>query len=274
MVGHVRLVSRLLASSASEKHQVRLAATASDTALLAAWLAEDSWDLGAVQGHFQEARTYAERSQDNDLQAFVACTMSEWAARGTGRGAEAVRLVQQAKSLLPRNASTTAHTYIAAREATAYATAHDEPAMSSALIRAEKSLDKTDGPGEATWPWIFPMNHHHEITRFKGFAALNLKLPGMAVPALTDGLEQLGPVPTKRRAYTMSKLAEAHCQTGDVEQACDLGARAFTIGSQLGDTESLIALRNVRVQLMPVETTQAVRAFDDRVLSTLLTLPR
>jgi hypothetical protein len=46
------------------------------------------------------------------------------------------------------------------------------------------------------------------------------------------------------------------------------------MATQLGDIEGLMALRNVRVQLMPVETTQAVRAFDDRVLSTLLTLPR
>jgi hypothetical protein len=274
VLGHLRLVSRLLTSATSEKDQTRLAAAASDTALLAAWLAEDSWDLVAVQQHFHEARTYAEQSQDTELQAFVACTMSEWAARGTGSGAEAVSLVRQARRLLPRNASTAAHTYIAAREVTAYATAQDEPAMSSALIRAEKSLEKTDGPSEATWPWIIPMNHQHELTRYRGFAALSLKLPAMAVPALTDGLEQLGPTPTKRHAYTMSKLAEAHCQTGDIEQACDLGARAFTIGSQLGDTESLIALRNVRVQLMPVETMQAVRAFDDRVLSTLLTLPR
>jgi len=72
VLGHLRLVSRLLTSASSEKDQARLAAAAGDTALLAAWLAEDSWDLGAVQGHFQEARTYAERSQDNDLQAFVA----------------------------------------------------------------------------------------------------------------------------------------------------------------------------------------------------------
>jgi len=125
----------------------------------------------------------------------------------------------------------------------------------------------------ATWPWIFPMNHHHEITRFKGFAALNLKLPAMALPALTDGLEQLGPVPTKRRAYTMSKLAEAHCQTGDVEQACDLGTQAFVIGSQLEDPWSLMAVRDLRVQLMPMEATPAVRAFDERVASTLLALP-
>jgi hypothetical protein len=72
----------------------------------------------------------------------------------------------------------------------------------------------------------------------------------------------------------LGKLAEAYCQSGDVDRACDLGADAFTLATQFGDTESLIGLRNVRVQLMPVETTPAVRAFDDRVLSTLLTLPR
>ena len=118
------------------------------------------------------------------------------------------------------------------------------------------------------------MNHQHELTRYRGFAALSLKLPAMAVPALAGGLEHLDPAPTKRRAYTMGKLAQAYCQTGDVEQACDLGANAFTMATQLGDTESLMEVRNVRVRLMPVETSRAVRAFDDRVLSTLLTLPR
>ena len=270
---HLRLISRLLTSTSSEKDQARLAAAASDTAVLAAWLAEDSWDLGAVQRHYQEARTYAERSQDNHLQAYVACCMSEWAAWGTGSGADAVRLAQQAKHLLPRNAPSAAHTYIAAHEATAYAAAKDAPATSSALIWADKELDKANGSSEATWPWVFPMNDR-EIGRYRGFAAVTLNLPAMAVPTLTDGLEYLGPAPTKRRAYTLSKLAEAYFQKGDVEQACELGAQAFAIGSQLGDTWSLMAVRDVRVQLAPMEATQAVRAFDDRVLSTLLTLPR
>jgi transcriptional regulator with XRE-family HTH domain len=176
VLGHLRLVSRLLTSASSEKDQARLAAAASDTALLAAWLAEDQWDANAVLRHYQEARSYAERSQDSHLEAFVACSMSEWEAWRMGSGAEAVRLIQQARRLLPDNAPPAAHTYIAAREATAYASAQDEPAMSSALLRAEKSLDKTDGPGEATWPWVFPMNKH-EITRYRGFAAVNLKLP-------------------------------------------------------------------------------------------------
>ena len=72
----------------------------------------------------------------------------------------------------------------------------------------------------------------------------------------------------------MGKLAEAYCQTGDVEQACDLGTQAFAIGSQLRDTWSLMAVRNVRVQLIPMQTTKAVRSFDDRVAPTLLTMPR
>jgi transcriptional regulator with XRE-family HTH domain len=274
VLGHLGLISQLLSSASSQKDQARLAAAATDTALLAAWLAEDLWDAGAVQRHFQEARSYAERSQDSQLQAFVACTMTEWAVWGIGSGAEAVKLVRQARRLLPRNAPPAAHTYLAAREATAYATAHDEPAMSNALLQAEESLERSDGSSEATWPWLFPMNLHHEVTRFRGFAALSLKLPAMAVPALREGLDALGPGPTKRRAHTLGKLAEAHCQTGDIEQACDLGTQAFVIGSRLGDPWSLMAVRNVRVQLMPVETTQAVRAFDDRVLSTLLTLPR
>jgi hypothetical protein len=44
--------------------------------------------------------------------------------------------------------------------------------------------------------------------------------------------------------------------------------------AQLRDTWSLMVLRNARVQLTPMEKTQAVRAFDERVLSTVLTLPR
>jgi transcriptional regulator with XRE-family HTH domain len=273
VLGHLRLVARLLASATSEKDQATLAAAAADTALLAALLAQDSWDPGAVQRHFQEARSHAERSQYGDLQALVASSMSMWAARGTGSGPEAVRLAREARRLLPPGAPPAAHAHIATREAIAHAAARDEPAMSSALLRAEGSLDKTDESSGPTWPWVFSVDHR-EITRFRGLAAVSLRLPAMAVPALSEGLEHLGTAPSKRRAYTLSKLAQAHCQTGDVEQACDLGAQAFTIATQLGATESLMAVRDVRVQLIPVETSGPVRAFDDRMLSTLLTLPR
>src|SRR6266852_3769994 len=164
VLGHLRLIARLLLSTTSEKDRARLAAAASDSALLAAWLAEDLWDLGSVNRHYQEARTYAERSQDDLLRAYVEGCKSYWATR-TGHGTEAVNLIQQAKRFLPRHASPVVHTWIAAREATSYAAAHDEPAMSSALIRAETTLDKTNGFGEPTWPWIFPIDDK-EISRY------------------------------------------------------------------------------------------------------------
>jgi hypothetical protein len=212
VLGHLRLISRLMSSTTSERDETRLAATASETALLAAWLAEDLWDAGAVQRHYQQATSYADRSQDNLLQAYVAGCMSYWAAR-TGGGTEAVKAVRRAKRLLPSHAPPAARTWLAAREATAYATAHDQPATSSALLRAESALEETNGSSHATWPWVFPVNDQ-EISRYRGFAAVSLKLPKMAVPALKEGLDSLGMAPTKRRGYTLSKLAEAHVQTG------------------------------------------------------------
>ena len=105
-----------------------------------------------------------------------------------------------------------------------------------------------------------------------GFAAVSLKRPDMAVPALREGLDSLGPAPTKTRQYAMSKLAEAYVQTGDVEQACDLGAQALGMAVQLGDTLGVMAVRQVRVQLTPMQGAPAVRAFDERALSSLLAL--
>jgi hypothetical protein len=73
---------------------------------------------------------------------------------------------------------------------------------------------------------------------------------------------------------TLGKLAEARVQRGDVEEACDLGTEAFVIAKHLGDMWSLMAVRTVRVLLSPMGNAQAVKAFDERMLSTLLALPQ
>src|SRR5438445_9167253 len=118
--------------------------------------------------------------------------------------------------------------------------------------------------GEASLPWLSAVTEE-KLNRYRGFAGVSLQNPGMAVPALTEALDSLGLAPTKTRGYALSKLAEAHVQTSDIEQACDVGAQAFMIAAQLGDTLGLMAIRNVRVQLMPWKTTRAVRSFDERV---------
>jgi protein-L-isoaspartate(D-aspartate) O-methyltransferase len=270
VLGHLRLIARLLASTTSEKDQVRLAAAGSETALLAAWLAEDLWDFGAVSRHYQAAQSYAERAQNDVLCAYVEGCRSYWASR-TGNATEAVGAIRRATHLLPGNAPATSHVWIAARQATAHAAAHDEPAMSSALLQAEKALDENSGSGETTWPWVFPIDHG-ELSRYRGIAAASLELPRTALPALEEGLGSVGTAPSKRRSYTLGKLAEVHVLTGDIEQACDLAVDVFTIATQLSDTESLMAVRRLRTQLVPVAATPAVRAFDDRVLSSVLGL--
>ena len=73
---------------------------------------------------------------------------------------------------------------------------------------------------------MFPVNER-EISRYQGFSAVSLGLPKMAVPALTDGLTCLGTVPAKRRAFTLSKLAEAHVQAGDSRAGLRPGRPGF-----------------------------------------------
>lgn len=272
VLAHLRLIARLLNTTTSEKDHAPLAAAASETSVLAAWLAEDLWDFDAVQRHYQEARAYAEQAQDNLLQAYTAGCRSYWATT-TGSGTEAVKLTQRATGLLPQTAPPAAQAWLAAREATAHATVHDEPAASNALNRAEKALERMNGATEPAPPWLSPMDDK-ELSRYRGYVGVSLNLPDMAVPALTEALDAFGPAPTKWRALTLSKLAEARVQTGDVEEACDLGAEAFLIAKHLGDMWSLMSVRTVRGLLSPVEDAQAVKTFDERVVSTVLALPR
>ncbi len=269
VLGHLRLISRLLASATSETDRASLAAAASDACLVAASVAEDSWDLAGAQQHYQDAQTYAERSDDPMLQAYAAGCMSYWATM-RGSGTEAVKAIQRAKSFLSPSAPPAAHASIAIREATAHAVAHDEPAMSSALLRAEKAFDEQGTSDPAGWSW--GLLNGEKISRYRGFGAVSLKRPETAVPALKEGLDSLGPAPNKTRQYAMSKMAEAYVQTGDVEQACDLGAQALAMAVQLGDTLGVMAVRQVRVQLTPLQATPAVKAFDERALSSLLAL--
>src|SRR5438445_12590683 len=92
VLGHLRLISRLLASATSETDRAGLAAAAADACLVAASVAEDSWDLVGAQQHYLEAQTYAERSEDPMLQAYVAGCMSYWATM-RGSGTEAVKAI-------------------------------------------------------------------------------------------------------------------------------------------------------------------------------------
>jgi len=269
VLGHLRLISRLLASATSETDRASLAAAASDACLVAASVAEDCWDLAGAQQHYQDAQTYAERSDDPMLQAYAAGCMSYWATM-RGSGTEAVKAIQRAKRFLSPSAPPAAHASIAIREATAHAVAHDEPAMSSALLRAEKAFDEQGTSDPAGWSW--GLLNGEKISRYRGFGAVSLKRPETAVPALKEGLDSLGPAPNKTRQYAMSKMAEAYVQTGDVEQACDLGAQALAMAVQLGDTLGVMAVRQVRVQLTPLQATPAVKAFDERALSSLLAL--
>ncbi len=263
VLGHLRLADTLLEASRSEADRVRLAVAASETAVLAAWLAEDSWDHAAARRHNQAAIAYAERAGNDLLRAYTLADTSYWAAR-TGDGDEAVRRIERAQSLLPPEALPACGVDLWGLEAVARASAHDPSAALHALGHAESLLQRSEEQDEAPWPWVFPVNYGL-LARYRVEVAIECKLPRMALPLLEEALKDLGAVPTKRHAYTLSNLAYVNLLSGEIEEACRLAGEALAIAVLLNDKESMQRIKEIRDRLAPWKATRAVAELDERL---------
>ncbi len=263
VLGHLRLTSGLLGATRSETDSVQLAAAAGETAMLAAWLAQDSWNDVATRRHHQAALAFSERAGDDLLRAYTLADMSRW-ARTIGHGSEAVTQIERAQSLLPRNAPPACIIDLTGYEAMARASAHDPSAALDALQRAERILDRAGEQDEPPRPWVFPVNHSL-LAAYRVSVAIRLKLPKIALPALQASLKRLGATPTKPHVYTLSNAAYARTLSGEIEEACHLAGEALAIATQLEDQEGLERVRKVRGQMEPWRATKAVMELDDRL---------
>jgi hypothetical protein len=102
-----------------------------------------------------------------------------------------------------------------------------------------------------------------------GFCATNARLPAVSIPTLLQGLEELGPAPSRWRAISLSYLAESYILAGEIEEACGRAGEAFDIGSQLGSYRVLQRAREVRSYLSPQRDVTAVRDLDERMAGAL-----
>jgi tetratricopeptide (TPR) repeat protein/transcriptional regulator with XRE-family HTH domain len=260
--GHLQLVSWLLDSTGSRSERSELATAGAEAALLLAWLASDMSDHPATRRHYQTATEYAEEADHDLLQAYIVGEMSFWAA-GIEEGEEAVLLADQAESLLPQEAPPAGRAVIASSKGVAYAMTGRPQAALEAFGRAEAAL-QAQREGERTWPWVFP-GDHGRIARFRGIAAVRLGRPKEGLASLHEGLDLLGSAPTKRRARTLTELARGYVLAGDMEEACSLAGEALTLGTELGSPRMVRYVREVRAQLEPWKTEQAVKELDERL---------
>jgi tetratricopeptide (TPR) repeat protein len=240
-----------------------VAAAVNEAAAFAGRLAFDLGDYAAFHRYYRLATSYASRAGDDTLAAYTLGSMSYWSVMG-GDGEEALTTMEQAQSLLPRHAPPVVGSWFAAFDAGTQATAGDASKAMAALGRAEEAFEKDQEP----WAWTVPLDFGR-LTRHRGFCATRLKLPAVSIPALCEGLDELGSTPVKWRALALSDLSQSYILTGEIEEACGRAGEAFDIGSQLESYRVLQRVREVRSCLNPYRDVAAVRDLDERMAGAL-----
>jgi hypothetical protein len=233
VTAHLRFITGRL-----ERGDRQLAAAASEAAGLAAWLAVDQEDDAAAGRHYRQAVGYARRSGSDTLASYMLGSMALWAAE-TGRATEAARLLDQARQSIPQPVPPTVGAWLAAIEATAYASAGDADATLAAWKRAEAAMTAGHEP---MWPWLYPFDAV-KLSSYIGACATRLWLPRTAQPALTESLDGLGPARTKQRALVLADLAINHRALGHDDQARELAAEARAIGIERRSAKVLQRVR-------------------------------
>jgi transcriptional regulator with XRE-family HTH domain len=278
-LAHLNLVSQFLGGSRCGAEQARLAALAGEAAEFVGWLAYDMGNLPQGYEHYQSAIAYAERAGNEHLHAYLIAGMSLWAGL-LGDGRTAVRLIDQARTLVPSGGLPTAQAWLAAREAVAYSRIGDASTALDALGRSEAAASRAR-PGEEPWPWAFPFDGAR-IAMYRGTVATILKLPKLALPALEEGMDGLAPAPSDRsakrsaeagdklRALVLCDLAESYVCVEEIEEVCRLLAEAFAIGLRMGCDRVLKRVGDIRAQLAPQKDVRAVRQLEQGMMDSFL----
>jgi tetratricopeptide (TPR) repeat protein len=236
-----------------------LAATAANTALLAAWFAFDLRDNRSAGEHHRAAVAYAHRAGNPVLEAYMAGHMGYWAS-DVGLIAEAQRSLGHAHDLAPAPAQAR----LAVLEAWIHAKDHNKTECLRSLGRAEGAIGLDDDP---LWPEGFPFDEMR-VTRYRGGCAAELGLADAALPALERALVAAPSGRSKLRGRILENLARAHVHGGEIDEACRLTGEAFDVAVGMAYPRLLGRVQEVRRGFPPSwKGNQAVTELDERILA-------
>lgn len=273
LLGPVLAQLRLLATAVQRwpagTDREAIAAAASEAAGLAGWLSTDLADRAAARRHYKRAVVFAVQTKSAALQAYMLGSAAAWSA-ADGDGAEAIRLVREARPFALVTDHPIARAWLAATEALAHAARGEQHAALEALDHAEDAVaGERDLP---RWPWIYAFDSA-KVEQYRATCYATLGLPNLAIPALRRSLDGLSPDAGKQRALLLASLAQMALLQREIDQCAALLAQAYGLGTATGSRRSIERVREVRVDLAPWESAAAVRALDTRFVETFLARP-
>ncbi len=265
MLAHLRVLRELLDSVRPGTAQARVSAAASEAAAFAGRLAFDLGGYAAFQRHYRSAIQHAERSGDQLLNAYMMGSLGYWSVIAGDGEERAMHLVEQAQGLLPNHVPGIVEAWLAVFEASAHSVIGNASQVLSALGRAEEAVSRDEEP----WPWTRSLDPGR-LMELRGFWATRLRLPDISLPALHEGLQSLGPEPSKWRALALADLSESYMLKEEIEESCRLAGEAFTIGVELRSNRVVKRVGEVRRELAPWKGAQTVRELEERMVEGLV----
>lgn len=213
--------------------KTRLATTAGETAVLAAWTLFDLGRTADAERLYRNTVKSADKAGDNPL---VACALGFWSYLAAARGdaASAIQMLRDASTRV-RGSSAATQSWITARLAEEQAAHGDNNDALRSLDRAIAAFDYASPQTERPWTCFYGASR---------LGSLTVSTYGrMAHPATDsiaeDLLRSLSPLETKVGALVLADLAESAARSRDYDKAQSLTRRAAPLAVR---TEASLAI--------------------------------
>lgn len=253
-----RVVPRLNGQYTDEVGHGLHAATAALCELIG-WMAYDSAMHSLAQRYFVQALRFAREAGDQGYGTYVLTSMSDQALF-LGKPDQALRLAQVAGSR-ESGPPLTVLAEAAVLEARACAALGNQAGASSALLKAEKRLERAAVNELPVWASRFDAT---VLASHVGTCWISLERPAEARRALSVVWDQASGQP-RRHAYAAVQLANAAALEGDIDEACALGVVAVEATHGMTSLRAQHHINGLVKRLKPHSGVPAVRELSDRV---------
>ncbi|MGW0663202.1 hypothetical protein [Streptodolium elevatio] len=267
VVSHVLLGDKLLKAPGPARPRRVLAASVSETALLAGRIA--FFDLGSEQiarRFYQLADQAAYEAQEPLLRQAVFAHQAFMPAFA-GRAAEARAMIARANNpgaLADAGAPALMRSWLCSVNAEIESTIGDKDLALHLMDRAEDLLCHPDEHEVPAWLDFFDSSR---LWGFRGAAELAAKRYDAARDALTDALGDLPANSAKQQAVTCADLARVAAASGDVDEASGMLSRALDALSKQWYSLAMDRVWDVRRELEPFKNAHCIRRLDQELVA-------
>ncbi len=252
---HLSEVVSLLEACGQDRHRRRLAVTAGETALLAAWMAWDLRDIARAASLYRAAELAARESGDHAITACAVIYQSLGASGARAHAHARRRLADAREQLLPGPNNPATRAWLMAREAEAAAAVGDR-AAAGMIQAASDALTAAQPQRERSWTRCL---ESPQLTHARLIIATRLRDDALLNGTIRDLLLQASDPDQKKSGRMLASIGLALTAAGNPSEGVKFGWRSVEAVRQTGARYALDRLSALGAALEIFDGTRDLR---------------